>query len=106
MCCRPPRRPGSRARRRVSMRSPSPPRRPGRLGGLALLVAAAALPAPRPALAQAKPAPAKAAGVFDDEAKPGAAKPAGAAKGEAVSDRDKIGFTQENVAAQMTELEE
>jgi hypothetical protein len=88
------------------MRSPSPHRRPGRLGGLALLVAAAALPAPRPALAQAKPGTDKTAGVFDDDAKPAAAKPAGAAKGEAVSDRDKIGFTQENVAAQMTELEE
>src|SRR5207237_95078 len=33
-------------------------------------------------------------------------KDAAAAKGEAVSDRDAIGFTQENVAAQMTELEE
>ncbi len=54
----------------------------------------------------------KAAGVFDDEpAKPKAkakAEPkakAAATKG-AVSDRDSIGFTQENVAAQMTELEE
>ena len=34
------------------------------------------------------------------------AKPPAAAKAATVSDRDTIGFTQENVAAQMTELEE
>lgn len=91
------------------MRSPSPLRRPGRLGALALLlVAATALPAPRTARAQAKakPAPDKAAGVFDDEKKPDGARPPAAARGATVSDRDTIGFTQENVAAQMTELEE
>ncbi|MDR3635191.1 MAG: DUF4175 domain-containing protein [Isosphaeraceae bacterium] len=60
----------------------------------------------RPALAQAKPAPAKAAGVFDDDKKDSGTKVPGTAKGETVSDRDAIGFTQENVATQMTELEE
>ena len=60
---------------------------------------------------QPKAAEAKAADVFDDEKgkdkdkKPGETKPAGPAK-PAVSDRDTIGFTQENVASQMTELEE
>ena len=54
--------------------------------------------------------PAKAAGVFDDEKKKDEEKPADAdeaadAPGSA-SDRDTIGFTQENVSAQMTELEE
>jgi hypothetical protein len=54
----------------------------------------------------------KAADVFDEETKdqkkPDDAKaaPGGTPKAPAVSDRDTIGFTQENVAAQMTELEE
>jgi hypothetical protein len=60
---------------------------------------------------QPKAADAKAAGVFDDDEKekakkPGETKSAGAAKPPAVSDRDSIGFTQENVASQMNELEE
>jgi hypothetical protein len=67
------------------------------------------LAAPRPAAAQEKKAD-KAAAVFDDDEKTSGPKPAGKdaakPKGETVSDRDKIGFTQENVAAQMTELEE
>ena len=56
--------------------------------------------------AQAMPKAAdKAAGVFDDATKTRSA--AGGRQGvPAVSDRDTIGFTQENVAAQMTELEE
>ena len=58
-----------------------------------------------PALRSRRPRP-KAADVFDDEKKPDETKPAGAAKPPAVTDRDSIGFTQENVAAQMTELEE
>jgi hypothetical protein len=59
-----------------------------------------------------KAEPGKAADVFDeetkDEKKSDAAKaaPGGTPKAPAVSDRDTIGFTQENVAAQMTELEE
>ena len=49
----------------------------------------------------------KAAGVFDDEPKKAdQPKSASAPKPPAVSDRDTIGFTQENVASQMTELEE
>jgi hypothetical protein len=48
----------------------------------------------------------KAAGVFDVEKKAAEKKPGAAEKKPAVSDRDAIGFTQENVAAQMTELEE
>jgi hypothetical protein len=74
---------------------------------LALLISAA-LGVPHVALAQAKPDPGKAAGVFDDEPKDSAAKPAGAAKAKdkSVSDKETIGFTQENVASQMTELEE
>ena len=53
-----------------------------------------------------KPAEAsKAAGVFDDEKK-AEAKPTDAAKAASTADRDAIGFTQENAAAQMTELEE
>src|SRR4051794_35846653 len=106
MSSRPPRKPGSRARGRFSMRSPRSHHRLGMGGRLALLILLAAYPMSRPALAQPKPAPAKAAGVFDDEKKAPAAKPPAAAKGPTVTDRDTIGFTQENVAAQMTELEE
>jgi hypothetical protein len=51
--------------------------------------------------APAAKAAAKAADVFDDEAAKPDAKPTAAAV-----DRDAIGFTQENAAAQMTELEE
>lgn len=68
------------------------------------------------ALAQDKPAEKKAEGVFDEEVKKPEAKPADAAKPKKATDapkvvgaaleRDSIGFTQENAAAQMTELEE
>src|SRR5262249_8783122 len=60
-----------------------------------------------------KAQPAKAADVFDeekDEKKPEEkdekkeSAPGGTPKAPAVSDRDTIGFTHENVAAQMTEL--
>jgi hypothetical protein len=84
------------------MKNPSPHARRVTAGRLALLIIMAIGLAPRPALAQAKPEPDKAAGVFDEEVKASKAKP----KGESVSDRDAIGFTQANVAAQMTELEE
>ncbi len=63
--------------------------------GILVLVASA----PRAALAQ-KAAKPKAASVFDEDEKKTSPKPA------AVTDRDAIGFTQENAAAQMTELEE
>ncbi|MHC5542141.1 hypothetical protein ACYOEI_28300, partial [Singulisphaera rosea] len=61
---------------------------------------------------QDKPAADKAEGLFDDEEKkkdekaPDSKKGADSPKAETVSDRDTIGFTQENVASQMTELEE
>src|SRR5438045_2167692 len=76
-----------------------------------LLIAVAACVEPRAALAQGQAAQSKAAGVFDEderekEKKASEAKPSGTTKAAAVSDRDSIGFTQENVAAQMTELEE
>lgn len=85
------------------MRSPRTPSRPRALGGLALLIAATLAPMSRSAQAQAPP---KAAGVFDDEKATNDAKPKAPAEGANVTDRDKIGFNQENVAAQMTELEE
>ena len=81
----------------------------GSLAGCVFLIslALAAAAAPRAALAQEKKDQAKAAGVFDeDDKKPAETKPAATAKTATVSDRDSIGFTQENVASQMTELEE
>ena len=68
---------------------------------LALLIVATGDFMSRPALAQAKKDTGKAASVFDDEKK---TRPR--AKAATVSDRDTIGFSQENVAAQMNELEE
>ena len=78
-----------------------------------LLLAVIGLVTPSLALAQDKPA-AKAAGVFDEEEKkPADTKTATPAKAADPSkpigaplERDSIGFTQENAAAQMTELEE
>jgi hypothetical protein len=65
---------------------------------------------PRYAAAQdQKKAEPKAADVFDEESKDEKKKdsaPGGTPKAPPVNDRDTIGFTQENVAAQMTELEE
>ncbi len=82
----------------------SPRAVPGVAARMAVCVVVAALIAssmPRAGFSQDR----KAAGVFDAE--PKAAEPKAAAeKKPAVSDRDSIGFTQENVAAQMTELEE
>jgi hypothetical protein len=75
-------------------------------GWLIVLVVAVATASSQTA-AQEKKNQAKAAGVFDDDGtKPGDAKAASKPKTPAVSDRDSIGFTQENVASQMTELEE
>jgi hypothetical protein len=71
----------------------------GLIALLALLIVTMGFALSPPAPAQATKEAAKAAGVFDDEKKT-------AAKGATVSDRDAIGFTQENTAAQMTELEE
>ena len=77
-----------------------------RLGAIALLVATSVLATADPAHAQVSKkaaAKAKAGGVFDDDKskdKEDSTKP------KPVTDRDTIGFNQENVAAQMTELEE
>jgi hypothetical protein len=70
-----------------------------RLARLALSIAAMSFVLAQPARAQATKAATKAAAPIDDEKKT-APKPA------TVSDRDTMGFTQENAAAQMTELEE
>ncbi len=92
------------------MRSPDPDPRPLAVGLVALVVALAVAPPPRAARAQA-PGADKAAGLFDD-AKPAdkddKAKDKGPAKPPAggAADRDAIGFTQDNAASQMTELEE
>jgi hypothetical protein len=59
----------------------------------------------RPALAQEKQERSKAGGVFDDDKK--AAETKGEdTKAAPATDRDTIGFSQENAAAQMNELEE
>jgi hypothetical protein len=72
---------------------------------LGLLVAAVVVVAP--ACAQEKAEKGKAAGVFDDDAKkPADAKAQSTPKAGGITDRDSIGFTQDNVSAQMTELEE
>jgi hypothetical protein len=70
------------------------------IAGLALLISTTPGFLSRPALAQARKPSAKAAAVFDDE------KNTAPAKAPTVSDRDTIGFNQENTAAQMSELEE
>ena len=71
----------------------------GTIGLLALLVVTTGPVLLSPALAQSTNETKKAATGVDDEKK-------AAPKAPAVSDRDAIGFTQENAAAQMTELEE
>jgi hypothetical protein len=59
-----------------------------------------------PALAQAKKTADKADSAFDDDKKTGDDKKAGDTKDATVSDRDSIGFSQQNAAAQMNELED
>ncbi len=71
----------------------------GTIALVALLVVTTGVVMSPPALAQSNNETKKAAAGVDDEKKT-------AAKGPTVSDRDAIGFTQENAAAQMTELEE
>jgi hypothetical protein len=74
---------------------------------LFLMISVAASLMPPSAFAQQpKGADPKVADVFDDDEKKKETKPADTAKPPAVNDRDSIGFTQENVASQMTELEE
>jgi hypothetical protein len=71
-----------------------------------LVVATGSLISPG-ALAQEKKEAAKPDAVFDDDKKTdGAEKKAAAPKGATLSDRDTIGFSQQNAAAQMNELEE
>ena len=81
-----------------------------RLGSIArsvLFFTMAGLVASTPLLAQEKKEAEKAGSVFDDEKKTdGTEKKADATKTAAVSDRDTIGFSQQNAAAQMNELEE
>ena len=87
------------------MASKSTHRGLGTIARLALLIVMASPVMLRPALAQApaaaKKASAQPGSVFDDEKAPDKAKPA-----PKTTDRDTIGFTQENVTAQMNELEE
>ncbi len=91
-------------------RQPSPATRPRASSAIApvilLAIAWAVFAVPPSARAQATPPQAKAAGVFDEETKKDEAKPADPTKAAPATDRDSIGFTQQNVAAQMTELEE
>jgi len=70
------------------------------IAGLVLLIIMTGHVMSRPALAQVKKEAAKPASGVDDE------KNAAAKKDAPVSDRDAIGFSQENAAAQMNELEE
>ena len=56
--------------------------------------------------AQAKKQADKAASAFDDDKKTGDEKKSGENKDAAVSDRDTIGFSQQNAASQMNELED
>ena len=77
----------------------------GTITRLVLLILATGAVVPRPALAQVKKGAGNAAAVFDDEKKTDEKKP-DATKPAPPSDRDTIGFNQENVAGQMNELEE
>jgi len=72
----------------------------GTIARLAVLIVTTGGVMSRPALAQAKKEPGKPASVFDDE------KKTAETKGAALGDRDTIRFSQENVVAQMNELEE
>ena len=72
----------------------------GTIAGLALMIMTMGEVMPRPALAQAKPDSDRPGSVFDAE------KSTAAPKSATPSDRDTIGFSQQNVAAQMNELEE
>jgi hypothetical protein len=73
----------------------------GTIASLVLLFTMATHVIVRPALAQAKKESDKPASIFDDEKKKTAET-----KSETVSDRDTIGFSQQNAAAQMNELED
>ncbi len=91
----------------------SRPTRPGirtlRRRALLVLIAIATVwsaTMPAPAFAQRRVARRRAAQVFDQDKKADEKKVEVSDKKGPVTDRDSIGFTQENVASQMTELEE
>jgi hypothetical protein len=71
------------------------------LAGVVAMIVMAGLVASRPARAQEKKGGDKSDAVFDDDKNAGAT-----AKTAPVSDRETIGFSQQNAAAQMNELEE
>jgi hypothetical protein len=75
-------------------------RRLGRIAGLVLLFIVAGDAMTHPARAQEQKKPDQAGSVFDDE------KKTAETKKDTVSDRDTIGFSQQNAAAQMNELED
>ncbi|HKI16842.1 MAG TPA: DUF4175 domain-containing protein, partial [Isosphaeraceae bacterium] len=79
----------------------------GTIARLVLLIIMTGDVMSRPALAQAKKESDKPASVFDDEKNTGGTeKNTGGTKSASLSDRDTIGFSQQNAAAQMNELEE
>jgi hypothetical protein len=84
----------------VLMASRSTPHCLGTIAALGAFFLATSVVLSQPALAPAQQQPQKADGVFDDDKKNAETKSA------PVSDRDTIGFSQENAAAQMNELEE
>ncbi|MGC8642494.1 MAG: DUF4175 family protein, partial [Isosphaeraceae bacterium] len=88
--------------------SPSSPARSRATGLAGLLVVLSFVVSGRWAWAQAPAASksAKAEGLFEDDKPAAKAKTTAKTAATGVSDRDTISFTQENAAAQMTELEE
>jgi len=80
----------------------------GRLVALLLILTACHAPRATAQAEKSAPAAGKAAGVFDDEtpATKDKEKDKDKDKPGSAADRDAIGFTQQNAAAQMTELEE
>ncbi len=96
---------GRLARMRFSMASDSTHHGLGTIARLVVMIVTIGGVMPRPALAQATKAAGKAAAVFDDEKKTDEKK-TDEKKAATTSDRDTIGFNQDNVAAQMNELEE
>ncbi len=78
----------------------------GPFARLVLLIVLSGTVMGRPALGQAKKNADKAASAFDDDKKSGDEKKPGETKDATVSDRDTIGFSQQNAASQMNELED
>jgi hypothetical protein len=82
------------------------PRRERGLSLIAWLSLGLALALGQPLFAQAKKAADKADSAFDDDKKGETAKKTEDGKENSVSDRDTIGFSQQNAASQMNELED